>query len=61
MDGDSMSGLKILGITGSGGLGVLVAGLLASEMFDLNVTGILAVALLIFVMGGAGALVLRNM
>lgn len=56
-----MSKLAIAGITGSGGLGVLLVALLASSMLDLGVTGIVALLLLLYVMGGAAALILRSM
>ena len=42
------SKLKIAGISASGGLGVLLAALLVSEILGLGVTGILSVALLIY-------------
>lgn len=62
LDGDSMSSsLKGFGVIATGGLGVLVGGLLISEILNLSVSGILAVALLIFVLAGAAAHVLRNM
>lgn len=56
-----MSSLEIGGVVGKGGLGVLVAGLIASEMFNLGVSGVLSFALIVFVGAGAVALISRSM
>ena len=54
-----MSSIQTLGIIGTGGLGVLVAALIISKLLNLGLEGIFSAALLIFVLGGAAALVLR--
>jgi ABC-type phosphate/phosphonate transport system permease subunit len=56
-----MSKLAIAGIVGSGGLGTLLAALIASSMLDLDITGIIGFAFICYVMAGAGGLILRNM
>lgn len=53
--------LKIGNITGTGGLGVLVAGLIASEMLNLDISGTLSFALKVFVVAGAVALIGRSL
>lgn len=55
-----MSTLKMLGIIATGGLGVLVAGLLISSVFKTGWEWLFAVLLFIFVLAGAIALVARN-
>lgn len=54
-----MSSIKAFGIVGTGGLGILVAGLLVSTTMDLGLDGIFSTLLFIFVIAGAAALVLR--
>lgn len=54
-----MSSIQALGIVGTGGLGVLVAALILSKLLNLGLEGIFSAALLIFVIAGAAALVLR--
>lgn len=54
-----MSSIQTLGIIGTGGLGVLVAALIISKLLNLGLEGIFSAALLIFVLAGAAALVLR--
>ncbi|MCK4688539.1 MAG: hypothetical protein KAT66_10445 [Candidatus Lokiarchaeota archaeon] len=56
-----MSSIKAFGIVGTGGLGVLVAGLLISKAMNFGLEWIFGAALLIFVIAGATALVLRAM
>ena len=56
----NMSSIKAFGIVGTGGLGVLVAGLLISKAMNFGLEWIFSAALLIFVIAGAAALVLRS-
>jgi len=56
-----MSFFKVGGIVGSGTAGILVAGLVASKVFNLGLDGLLGAALVLFVVAGAAALILRNM
>jgi Co/Zn/Cd efflux system component len=56
-----MPSLKALGIIGTGGLGVLVAGLLISSALKTGWDPLFAVLLFIFVLAGAIALVARNL
>jgi len=55
----NMSSLKAFGIIGTGGLGILAAGLLLSEVLKTGTTWVFGIALLIFVTAGAIALVAR--
>lgn len=55
-----MSSLQILGVSASGGLAILVAGLLISKMYALNLDGIFSAALLLFVGAGAFSLIARS-
>jgi hypothetical protein len=54
-----VSVLKAFGIIGTGGLGILAAGLLISEIFKTGTGWIFGLALIIFVTAGAVALVAR--
>ena len=54
-----MSSIKAFGIIGTGGLGVLVAALIISKVMNLGLEGIFSVALAVFVVAGAAALILR--
>ncbi len=54
-----MSSLKALGVSAAGGLGVLVAGLIISKLGGFGLEKILSAALIIFVLAGAVALVMR--
>ena len=56
-----MSSLKALGIIGTGGLGVLVAGLIVSNLLKTGLDWIFGLALIIFVVAGAGALLAKNL
>lgn len=55
-----MSSLKALGIVGTGGIGVLAAGLIISNVLKSGLEWIFGAALLIFVAAGAFGLVLRS-
>ena len=55
-----MGSLNVLGVSATGGLGILVAGLIVSKMYNLNLDGILSLALLIFVGAGAFSLISRS-
>lgn len=55
-----MSSLKIFGAAATGGLGILVAGLLLSSVLNLAWSWLFATAIFIFVVAGAIALVLRS-
>ncbi|MBI2647436.1 hypothetical protein HYW99_03075 [Candidatus Woesearchaeota archaeon] len=55
-----MSSLKALGIIGTGGLGVLAAGLIISKMLNTGLDWIFGLALVIFVIAGAIALIARS-
>jgi len=55
-----MSSLKLAGIIGTGGIGVLSTGLIASNLLNLSIQWIFAGALLIFVAAGAVALMARS-
>ena len=55
-----MSYLKLGSIIGTGGLGVLAAGLIASHMLGLDLEAIFGSALIIFVIAGAVALIARS-
>lgn len=56
-----MPSINIFGLAaGGGGLGVLVAAYVAASMLGLEITSVLGFALLIFVMAGAGSLILRS-
>lgn len=54
-----MSSIKAFGIIGTGGLGVLVAGLIISKAMNFGLEGIFSGLLFIFVIAGAVALVLK--
>ena len=54
-----MSSLKALGIIGTGGLGVLAAGLIISRVLNTGLDWIFGLALVIFVIAGAIALIAR--
>ena len=54
-----MSSLKALGIIGTGGLGVLVAGLIVSNLLKTGLDWIFGLAIVIFVVAGAIALITR--
>ena len=54
-----MSSIKAFGIIGTGGLGMLVAALIISKVMNLGLEGIFGVALIVFVLAGAAALVLK--
>ena len=54
-----MNSLKVLGIIGTGGLGVLVAGLLISNLLNTGLDWVFELALVIFVIAGAIALIAR--
>ena len=54
-----MSSLKALGIIGTGGLGVLVAGLIVSNLLKTGLDWIFGLAIIIFVVAGAIALITR--
>ena len=54
-----MSSLKALGIIGTGGLGVLAAGLIISKILNTGLDWIFGLALVIFVIAGAIALIAR--
>ena len=54
-----MSSLKAFGIIGTGGLGILAAGLFISNILKTGLDWIFGLALLIFVVAGAIALVAR--
>ena len=54
-----MSSLKVLGIIGTGGLGVLATGLIISKVLDTGVDWIFGLALVIFVIAGAIALIAK--
>lgn len=54
-----MDVLKTSLITATGGMGVLVAGLVISKSFEMQLESVFGPALLIFVVGGAIALVAR--
>jgi hypothetical protein len=54
-----MSSLKALGIIGTGGLGVLVTGLLVSNLLKTGLDWIFGLALVIFVIAGAIALIAK--
>ncbi len=54
-----MASLKALGIIGTGGLGVLAAGLLISNVLKTGLEWIFGLALIIFVIAGGVALVGR--
>ena len=55
-----MSFLKIGGIVGAGGLGVLAAGMIVSNILKTGLDWIFGLALIIFVVAGAGALLAKN-
>ena len=55
-----MGSLNVLGVSATGGLGILVAGLIVSKMYDLNLDGILGLALLLFVGAGAISLIAKS-
>ncbi len=55
-----MSTLKALGIIGTGGLGVLVAGLLISSVLKTGWDWLFGILLFIFVLAGAIALVAKH-
>lgn len=55
-----MSSIKAFGIIGTGGLGVLVAALIISKVMNLGLEGIFSVALAVFVVAGAAALIIRE-
>ena len=55
-----MSSLKFLGIIGTGGLGVLAAGLIISKILNNGLDWIFGLALVIFVVAGAIALIARS-
>ena len=55
-----MSFLKIGGIVGTGGLGVLAAGMIVSNILKTGLDWIFGLALIIFVVAGAGALLAKN-
>ena len=54
-----MSSLKALGIIGTGGLGILAAGLIISKVLNTGLDWIFGFALVIFVIAGAIALIAR--
>jgi len=54
-----MASFKALGIVGSGGLGILVAGLIVSNLLKTGLDWIFGLALIIFVVAGAVALIAR--
>ncbi len=56
-----MSSLKVLGILGTGGLGVLAVGVLGSHLLNTGTQDLFGIALIIFVIAGAVALILRSM
>ena len=56
-----MSFLKIGGIVGAGGLGVLAAGMIVSNILKTGLDWIFGLALIIFVVAGAGALLAKNL
>ncbi|MFH0978952.1 MAG: hypothetical protein V1837_06670 [Candidatus Woesearchaeota archaeon] len=56
-----MPSLKGLGIIGTGGLGVLAAGLILSNILKTGTEGLFGTAMLIFVIAGAIALIARVM
>lgn len=55
-----MSSLKIGGIIGTGGVGVLAAAAIVSNMLDMGLEWLFGLALIIFVTAGAIALVARS-
>lgn len=55
-----MSSLKFGGIIGTGGIGVLAAGILVSNVLKTGQEWIFGMALLIFVTAGAIALIARS-
>ena len=55
-----MSYLKAGGIVGAGGLGVLAAGMIVSNMLDTGMDWVFGLALIIFVTGGAIALIAKS-
>ena len=55
-----MSSIQALGIVGTGGLGVLVVALIVSKLLNLGLESIFSLALIIFVVAGAAALILRS-
>jgi hypothetical protein len=61
MEENKMNSLKALGIIGTGGLGVLAAGLIVSKILETGTEGIFGLALVVFVVAGAVALVVRAM
>lgn len=54
-----MSSLKAVGVIGTGTLGVLAAGVVLSQVLQTGTTWVFAVALIVFVVAGAIALVAR--
>lgn len=56
-----MSSLKIGGIVGTGGIGVLAAAIIVSNMLETGMEWIFGLALIIFVTAGAIALINRSM
>lgn len=56
-----MSSLKAFGVIGTGGLGILAAGLLVSNALKTGLDWIFGLGLLIFVSAGAIALIQRSM
>jgi len=55
-----MSSLSALGIIGTGGLGVLVAALFLDKLLNTGLGVLLGIALVVFVLAGAIALVARS-
>ncbi|MBR9706262.1 hypothetical protein GOV14_04455 [Candidatus Pacearchaeota archaeon] len=56
-----MGYLKIGGIVGAGGIGVLSAGIIVSNVLQIGSEWIFAVALIIFVSAGAISLIARSL
>lgn len=55
-----MSSLKGLGILGTGTIGVLSSGLLISSVMNTGAQAIFGMSLMIFILAGAGALLLKS-
>jgi hypothetical protein len=56
-----MSFFKVGSIVGSGTVGILVAGLVASKMFNLGIDALLGTALTLFIVAGAVALIAKSL
>jgi len=59
-EGETMTSLKTLGISATGGLAVLIAALLVSSQLKLGWEPLFAVLLVVFVIAGAISLLARS-